>query len=162
MTFRRWRSRLAGMPVRVFMAFLSRRVPRQEYDGIRLVVADRWLEPSADRFFDRTKEALAEAASGAPRAYPALREDVRQIVLSRQTGAPSYQPFLLAVVVLPPVAFEADPFCYAAWLLHTSASLHGEDEAQVRSGEYLSSLAPEQRARVAAWLQESLITWKEM
>jgi hypothetical protein len=152
MGFRRWWSRLAGTPARVLMRIVSRRVPHQEYDGIRLVVADFWLEPSAERFFDRTREALARAASGAPRAYSELRKDIQQVAFWGQTEAPPYQRFQLAAVVPQRVALEADTACYAAWLLYTSAYLHGEDEAHARSEEFLRSLEPDERTHVTEWL----------
>lgn len=165
MAFSRWWSRLAGAPARGLMAILSRRVPHQEYDGIRLVVADSWLDPRAERFFARTEEALAAAASGAPRAYAALRQDVEQIVLTLQTNAPPYQRFQLAAVAPVRVALEADIQQYAVWLLHTSAYMHGEQDARARSEEFLESLEPEQRADVSAWLAEEherSIGWKEV
>jgi len=152
MGLRRWWNRLTGIPARMAMRFFARQVPTQEYDGIRLVVADYWLEPSAERFFERTREALAKVASGAPRIYPEFRKDVKQVVLWGQSDAPPYQRFQFAAVVPPRVALEADTLCYAAWLLHASGSLHGEAESRARSEEFLRSLAPDERTRVADWL----------
>ncbi len=154
MIFKRWWNRVAGTPARYLMRIMSRREPQQEYDGIRLIVADFWLAPSAKRFFDRTREALVRAASGAPRAYTEFRKDVQQLLLWSQSEVSPYHRFQLAAVVPPRIALEADTLCYAAWLLHTSGLLHGQDEAQVRSEELLQSLETADRTRVAEWLAD--------
>jgi hypothetical protein len=156
MRLRRSWNRLVGTPARLLMDILRRRVPHQEYDGIRLIVADDWLEPSAQRFFDRTREALARAASGAPRAYMELREDIRQVALWGQDEAPPYQRFQFAAVVPPSVALEADVPYYSAWLLYTSGYPHGKDEAHERAEEFLDSIEPELRRRIAEWLDRMM------
>jgi hypothetical protein len=161
-TVERWWCEIAGLPARVLMAALSRRVPHQEHDGIRLVVADRRLEPDAGRFFARTRDALEAVAVAAPRAYAALRFDVWQIVLSLDDDAPRYQRFQLAAVVPPRIALQPVTARYAAWLLHTSAYFRGEDEAAARAQEFLRTLEPDRRARVSSWLEESLVAWREM
>jgi len=149
---RYWWNRVIGIPVRLLMRIMSRREPKQEYDGIRLIVADFRLVPNAERFFERTREALTRAASGAPQAYADFRRDVQQVLLWGETKASPYNRFQLAAVVPPNIALEADIAYYAAWLLHVSGLLHGQDEAQARSGEFLRSLEPDERTRVTGWL----------
>jgi hypothetical protein len=152
MDFRGWLNRLGGIPARVLMRIMARRQPQQEYDRIRLVVTDDRLAPSAERFFSRTREALARAAAGAPQAYAKFRNDIRQILLWGQTEEPPYHRFQLAVVVPPRIALEGETLLYAAWLLHTSGLSQSQAEAQRRSGEFLASLDFDNGAHVAAWL----------
>jgi len=150
--FRWWRNRLAGIPARLLMRIMARRHPQQEYDGIQLIVADSWLVPSAERFFSRTREALARAAAGAPQAYAKFRKDVQQVLLWGETEESPYHKFQLAAVVPQRIALEAETRCYAAWLLHTSGLFENQAEAQARSGEFLASLDPDERTRVDEWL----------
>jgi hypothetical protein len=152
MGVRRWWNQLTGVPARLLMRIMARQYPQEEYNGIRLIVADDWLVPSAEQFFSRTREALATAANRAPQAYAKLRKDVQQVILWDQTEAPPYHKFQLAAVVRPRVALEAETLCYAAWLLHTSGLFQNQTEAQARSGEFLASLDSDYRACVAAWL----------
>jgi hypothetical protein len=152
MNFRRWLNRLGGIPARLLMRIMARRYPQQEYDRIRLVVTDDWLVPSAERFFSRTREALAKAAARSPQAYAKFRKDIHQVLLWGQTEESPYHKFQLAAVVPPRIALEAETLCYAAWLLHTSGLIQNQAEAQARSGEFLASLDSDDGARVAAWL----------
>jgi hypothetical protein len=151
MGLKRLWDRVAGAPTRWLMERYSREHPRREYGGIRMIVADEWRFASAERFFERTEQALAEAAARAPQAFAAFRADVQQILLWGETEEPPYHRFQMAAVV-PPSVLDSDPRCYAAWLLHTSARPHGAEEARLRSAELLDSLEPDERARVAEWL----------
>lgn len=152
MALRRWWNQVIGIPARWLMRVLSRRNPWQEYDGLRLVVVDAWLAPRAEEFFDRTRQALARANSGAPQAYSRFHKDVRQVILWRQKVPSPYHKYQLAALVAPIIALEADTACYAAWLLHTSGLFYGQKEAQRRSERFLQSLEPAERTRVAEWL----------
>jgi hypothetical protein len=133
------------------MRTMSRRDPQQEFRGIRLLVADPWLMPQAERFFERTKEALLEAASRAPHAYAEFHSDVQQVLFWGEANASPYNRFQLAVVVSR-ITLEADTLSYSAWLLYTSGLLYGRDEAQARAEAFLTSLAPDERSRVVKWL----------
>jgi hypothetical protein len=53
MDFKRLLNRTGGIPARVLMRVMARRYPQQEYDGLRLVVADDRLASSAERFFSQ-------------------------------------------------------------------------------------------------------------
>lgn len=156
MDFKDWGNWLAGLPARALMTLMLRWVPHQEQDGIKVIVAHRWLKSSAPRVFARTSEALTIAAADAPAAYAAFRRDVQQIVVTLQPVAPPYQRFQMAVVVPAPIALEAGLPEYVAWLLQTSAFMHGPDEAQRRTAEFLASLGPDERTRVGAWLERAL------
>ncbi len=145
-------NRVIGIPARLLMRIMSRGEPVQEYDGIRLIVTDFWLVPSAERFFERTREALIRMAAGAPLAYGDFRRDVQQVLLWGQTKAVPYNRFQLAAVVPPKIALEADTACYAAWLLHTSGLFYGQGEAQARLEEFLRSLELDERTRVLDYL----------
>lgn len=58
----RW-NRLASWPARLLLKRLSSQLPHQYYDRIEMAVASQELEPSAERFFTRTSEALVFAAA---------------------------------------------------------------------------------------------------
>jgi len=152
MDFKRLLNRTGGIPARVLMRVMARRYPQQEYDGLRLVVADDRLASSAERFFSRTKEALATAAARAPQAYAKFRKDIHQVLLWGKTQESPYHKFQLAALVPPQIALEADTLCYATWLLYTSGLSENKVEAQARSGEFLASLEHDEGTRVAAWL----------
>lgn len=152
MNFRRWLNRVSGVLARLLMRIMARRHPQQEYDHIRLIVTDDRLAPSAERFFSRTREALARAEAGAPQAYTKLRHDIHQVLLWGKTEASPYQKFQLAAVVPPRIALEADILYYAVWLLYTSGLFQNQAEALARSREFLAFLDPDDGARVAAWL----------
>jgi hypothetical protein len=150
---RRLWTRVIAFPTRLLMSIMSRGQPRDEYLGIRFMVADRWLLPEANRFFQRTRTALQAAELRAPHAYAELCKDVKQVLLWNQTTTRPYNRFQLAAVVSSDIALRADMMCFTAWLLYTSGLLHGQNEAQLRSGELLASLEPDQRGAVAAWLK---------
>ena len=133
------------------MTFALRWVPHREHDGIKLIVAHRWLKAGASRIFDRTSEALTIAAADAPTAYAAFQRDVRQIVVTLQPVATPFQRFQMAVVAPAPIALQTSLPEYITWLLHTSAFMHGPDEAHRRTAEFLASLRPDERIRVSAW-----------
>jgi len=150
--FKRLLNRIGGIPARVLMRVMARRYPQQEYDGLRLVVPNDRLAPSAERFFSRTKEALTTLPAWAPQAYAKFRKDIHQVLLWDKTQEAPYHKFLLAAVVPPQIALEADTLCYATWLLYTSGLSVNKVEAQARSGEFLASLEHDEGTRVAAWL----------
>ena len=154
--FTYWRNQLASLPGRALMTFALRWVPHQEHDGIMLIVAHRWLKAGAPRIFDRTSEALTIAAADAPTAYAAFQRDVRQIVVTLQPVATPFQRFQMAVVAPAPIALQSSLPEYITWLLHTSAFMHGPDEAHRRTAEFLASLGPDERIRVSAWLDSAL------
>jgi hypothetical protein len=145
-------NRILGIPGRFLMRIAARQYPQRQHDGVRLVVADSWLVASAERFFERTTDALTLASISAPEAYANFRRDVEQVFLWGERNALPYNRFQLAAVVPPSIALEAGAACYAAWLLHISGLLVSEAEAKARSDALLWSLGPEERNRVAGWL----------
>jgi hypothetical protein len=152
MDFKRLLNRIGGIPARVLMRVMARQYPQKEYGGLRLVVPDDRLAPSAERFFSWTKEALATAAARAPQAYAKFRKDIHQVLLWDKAQEAPYHKFLLAAVVPPQMALEADTLCYATWLLYVSGLSVNKVEAQARSEEFLASLEHDEGTRVAAWL----------
>ena len=87
-----------------------------------LLIGDPALHGDAARYFALTKEALACAATRAPKSYARLRKDVRSIVLWAGPPRPPYHPLQLALIVPAEVALESDTSSYAAWLLCASRS----------------------------------------
>jgi hypothetical protein len=115
------------------MNVLSRREPRADYDGIRLIVVDPLLAPSAERFFAEPERRLPKHRVMAPHGYAAFTKDVQQVLLWRQSESASpYNGFQLAVVVPPEFDLEADIVRYAAWLLYASGLFGGKNVAEAR------------------------------
>jgi hypothetical protein len=154
--FRRWWTRAISLPARLLMRVASQGQPQEEYQDIRFMVSDREVMPRAEQFFEQTRVALQVAEQRAPHAYAELRKDLHQVLLWGQTKAMGYNRFQLAAVVSPKVALESNSACYAAWLLYTSGLLHGQDEAEERSGELMRSLRSDERDLVAGWLTRVL------
>lgn len=149
---RRGLNRVAGLPARALMGALAKRVPNRIHDNIQLVVADPLLGHSAARFFGRTVEALEHLANMAPAAYSAFRKDVERIVLVIRPNT-SYQRFQFAISLHPRLLQEANLNQFAAWLLQTSALVHGDAEATSRTELFLKTLKQEERVDVEAWLE---------
>jgi hypothetical protein len=143
---------LVGAPARALARRLSSRFPRASHDGIDLVVGDPRLVEEAEHFFTATVEALRYAAARAPTSYARLRQDVKTIVMRRESAESPYHRFQLAVLVPANVALEADAVAYAAWLLHASGLSRDPQEAAKRTSEILKGMNPDQQDRVRAWL----------
>jgi len=148
--------RIVGMLPGALIRRMTARYPRSSHDGIELIVADLGRAHMAVRFFGRTAEALATAASSAPQTYAKLLQDIRQVVLWYGDPVPSYNRFQLAAIVSSAVVFEADRTCYAAWLLYTSGRSRGEAYSQERAESLLRSLLPAERGRVSEWLADTV------
>jgi hypothetical protein len=147
-----WWERFVTLPARLLMQRLSSELPRKNFNGIELIVADPTLADRMEAFFDQTSKALASAASCAPTAYADLRNDVQRIILWDGQRTSLYHRFQLAVLVPPKLAFESDTVSYAIWLLYMSGLSQGIRSAQDRSEEFLDSLEPPERTRVSRWL----------
>ena len=147
-----WTNRVAGFPARTLLRATTGTRPQKVYDGIRFVVADVELTPSAERFFNRTTEALTVASLGAPSVYAKLQSDVEMVLLWGQSERLPHHQYLLALIVPPPIALQVPITNYAVWMLFASGLFTSQAEAQARADEFFASLSREERDRTAEWL----------
>jgi hypothetical protein len=149
-----WNSVLSALP-RALAGRLTKDLPRLTHDGIELVFFDASQTHMAEQYFERAISALRLAAAADAKAYAELKGDVKRIIFWKSdTGLP-YHQFQQAIIVPPEVAQEADPNCFAAWLLHVSG-MSEQSVSSERSAMFLKSLPPDEAARVSQWLTDTM------
>jgi hypothetical protein len=154
---RRWAA-IVGLPARALAKRLSSRFPTDEYDGIALVVADERSAGQARELLARTREALACAATRAPKSYARLRKDLTRVVLLADEPASVYHPFQFAALVRSSTALDLDQVTFAALLLYASGLSRDREEAIERTEELLLTLGAERRAEIGIRLSRIGLT----